>query len=109
MATWASLTAEEKNIVQTNDTMLRSAIGAYARALKDLETCKTHYDASASAIVATLDASEVIPSASGLAGITSADETFFATVHSSVATTLANDYTVSDQQNYVTLAGPLNV
>lgn len=109
MATWDSLSVEDKDIVLTNDRLLRGAIGSYARALRELNTVKTHYDSLASAIVATLDPGETIPHNSGLAGVQSSTESFFATIHTSVATTLTNDYSTSDQENYVKLAGPSNV
>jgi len=109
MATWASLTAEQKDIVLENDRQLRAAVGAYARALENIDSVKAHYDASASALVASLDAGEVIPHGSGLAGVVSSTETFYATVLSSLATTLANDNAAGDRQNYAKLAGPSNI
>ena len=109
MATWASLTAEQKDIVLENDRQLRAAVGAYARALEGMDSVVAHYDASASALVASLDPGEVIPHDSGLAGVVSSDETFYAAVLASLTTTLANDNAAGDRQNYAKLAGPSNI
>jgi len=71
MATYASLTTEQKAILQSFLNNTRAWCGEQARTNNHGETQDTDYNAQASAIIASLDAAEVIPNTSGLDGAAS--------------------------------------
>lgn len=71
MATYASLTDEQKNILQNMTNLLRSWAGETGRTNNHGEAINDDYNAQTSVILTSLDAGEVIPNTSGLAGAAS--------------------------------------
>lgn len=66
MALYSELSAQDQAIVQNTVNLLRSGAGEIARVFNHLKAIAD--DANAVALVTSLDASEVIPNESGLAG-----------------------------------------
>lgn len=68
MATYESLSPSQKALLNDMVTLSRSWAGEQARTNNHGEAINTTYNASVSAILASLDAGEVVPNQSGLAG-----------------------------------------
>jgi hypothetical protein len=68
MATYASLTQGEKDLLAAFTNSLRAWTGEQARTNNHADASNTSWIASVSTLVGSLDASEVIPNTSGLAG-----------------------------------------
>lgn len=66
MATYSSLNAQDKLIVDNTVNLLRASAGEIARVFNHLVAIAA--DTNAVALVTSLDAGEVIPNTSGLAG-----------------------------------------
>lgn len=66
MATYASLSDEDKAVVDNFTNILRAACGEAARLMNHLDALKN--DANAISIFGTMDAAEPLPNMSGLAG-----------------------------------------
>lgn len=73
MATYASLTQEQKDILQTWVNLVRSWAGEQARVNNHGAAIDTMYNAQITAILAALDDNAIIPNTSGLAGSQSLD------------------------------------
>lgn len=71
MATYDSLTAEQKGILSAYLNLIRAWTGEQARANNHADAANSQYNANASAILSTLDTGEIIPNASGLNGASS--------------------------------------
>ena len=68
MATYDSLSNSDKNVLQNMTNMCRAWCGEQARSNNHADVINTDYNAQTSAIISSLDAEEVIPNTSGLAG-----------------------------------------
>ena len=66
MATYDSLSAEDKAVVDNCTNVMRSTAGEIARTFNHMAAIAE--DANATAIFGTLDGAEIIPNRSGLAG-----------------------------------------
>lgn len=66
MATYASLSDQDKAVVQNTVNLIRAAAGAVAKTWNQLKAIAD--DSNATGLVTSIDASEVIPNSSGLAG-----------------------------------------
>lgn len=71
MATYAELTTEQQNILQNMTNLCRSWCGEQGRANNHAGAINDDYNAQTVTILALLDAGEVIPQTSGLAGAAS--------------------------------------
>lgn len=110
MATYNSLTVEQKNILGALTTQTRAFAGSLARDNTVAEVLLDDWNAQVAAIVASLDAGEIIPNLSGLAGaasITKEELTNLLAV--SITNLLATYNTAAARELYVKLAGPQNV
>jgi len=74
MATYASLSQEEKDLCAAYTNMLRAWAGEQARANNHAAAIDADWVAQISTIINSLDVGEVIPNASGLAGAASLTE-----------------------------------
>jgi len=83
MATYASLSQEQKDTIQSFTNNLRTWAGEQARANRHASAFNDQYNAQASAIVASLDAGEVVPNTSSLdgAGSVTKEELVSVTAH----------------------------
>ncbi len=110
MATYASLTAAQKAALgHATDSMARPLLGEFARFLNHNSAYLSEWAAGASAILATLGSTEVIPNQSGLAGaqdMTAAQWTSFAAALASLDTTYN---TSGNRQNIALAAGGPNL
>jgi hypothetical protein len=110
MATYNSLTQEQKNILGALATQTRAFAGVLARANTIAEVLVDDWNAQVSAIVSSLDPGEVIPNTSGLAGAASVTKEEIVNLFDTSLTNLLATYnTATARQLYVKLAGPSNV
>lgn len=110
MATYDSLTPEQKDILGALTTQLRAFVGGFAKTNTRAEVLVDDWNAQVSAIVASLDAGEIIPNVSGLAGAASVTkEEVTSIMATSLANLLATYNTATARELYVKLAGPGNV
>jgi len=110
VATYASLTAEQKDILGELTTQLRAFAGEFAKMNTKAAVLVDDWNAQVSVIVASLDTGEVIPNVSGLAGAASVTkEEVTALAATQLANLLAAYNTDSARELYVKLAGPANV
>ena len=110
MATYASLTAEQKGILGALTTQIRAFAGEFAKTNTKAEVLVDDWNAQVSVIVASLDAGEIIPNLSGLAGAASiTKEELTVLVATQLSNLLASYNTDSARELYVKLAGPANI
>ena len=110
MATYDSLTQEQKNILGALTTQTRAFAGKLARDNTVAEVLVDDWNAQVSAIVATLDAGEIIPNLSGLNGAAAITKEELTTLlGTSITNLLATYNTTAARELYVKLAGPGNV
>jgi hypothetical protein len=103
MATYASLTTEEKNILQNMTNMLRGWAGEQARTNNHAEVINDDYNAQVVTLLTSLDAGEVIPNTSGLAGAASLTKEEVTTLVSHVQNILTDMSTHTSGFNTTTL------
>ena len=110
MATYDSLTVEEKDRLAFFTTQLRAEYGTLARFLDGVDDLRTHYTAQGiGAIFAKLDAGAVVPNASGLAGSAPLTKTQWDTAVADMASLLTAWWDVAaKRQGYDLMAGPPN-
>ena len=109
MATYDSLTTEQKNILQSFTNFVRAWCGEQARTNNHGGAANVDYNAQASAIIASLDAEEIIPNTSGLAGAASiAKEDLISTV-SHIQGIETNYNTSGHRQLWDKMAGTSNL
>lgn len=90
MATYASLNAQDKLIVDNTVNLLRSSAGEIARVFNHLVAIAN--DTNAVALVTSLDVGEVVPNNSGLAGSDELTRTEIVNLYNSLnAIRTAND------------------
>jgi len=110
MATYDSLTAEQKDILGALTTQTRAFAGEFARINSRAEVLVDDWNGQVAAIVATLDAGEIIPNLSGLRGAANVTKEEVTTLlGTSLVNLLATYNTAGARQLYVKLAGPGNV
>lgn len=116
MATYASLTQEQKDTLAQHQTILRSTIGELARMLNHARIVDDFYNASASAIIATLDPGELIPNPTGAGDAVALTESETITLESYLQAALDNASSITDgfdatarRQLYSKAAGPANL
>jgi hypothetical protein len=71
MTTYANLTNEQKSILQNSLNLIRAWAGEQARTNNHGEAINDDYNAQTLTVITELDALEVIPNTSGLAGAVS--------------------------------------
>lgn len=109
MATFASLTAEEKQIIRAHMTMVRVKQGQLARLLNDIVALNTVYSTTVSAIVTTLDAGEKIGDNSDLAGAIAVTKEDLVGVMSGYVTLVTGHNTTAKRTTMTSFAGIPNV
>jgi hypothetical protein len=110
MATYDSLTQDEKDKLAFFTTQLRAQYGALARFLDGVDNLRTHYTAqSIGAIFTKLDAGAIVPNASGLAGSTTLTKTEWSTAVTDMSALLTAWWDVAAKREaYDKMAGPVN-
>lgn len=109
MATYASLTQEQKDKLAFFTTQLRGEYGQLARFLDGVDDLSVHYTAQGiAAIITSLDAGAVIPNASGLAGSASLTKEQLQTAVTDMGALLTTYFTAAKRQGYDLMAGPVN-
>lgn len=109
MATYAELTVGQKATLQHFvNVLVRPSMGELARVNNHLAALDADYNAQASAILATLTGSEVIPNESGLAGAAALTKDQVVTLVSYAQGVLTNYNTSGHRGNYVLAAGAEN-
>ncbi len=73
MATWASLTDEQKSIYQTFERDLRALSGETQRLFNKYVALNSRWNAQILGILAGLDDNTIVPNSSGLAGSSALD------------------------------------
>lgn len=111
MATYNSLSAEDKAVVDNFTNILRSACGEAARLMNHLQALKD--DANAVAIFGTIDSSEEIPNKSGLAGADSMTKSELQSVYNNfnvgASSMLTVHNTTANRQAWTKCAGIANM
>ena len=109
MATYAELTNEQRALLQAFLNNVRAWSGEQARTNNHGDALNTSYNAQVSAIISSLDAAEVIPNTSGLAGAASIVKEDLVSVVSHVQGVLTNYNTTGHRQLWVKLTGAGNL
>ena len=68
MATWANLTAEQRDVYSVWERDLRAVAGEFQRLLDKMADLETVWDGQILSVLAALDDNTVVPNSSGLAG-----------------------------------------
>ena len=68
MATWANLTAEQRDVYSVWERDLRAVAGEFQRLLDKMADLETVWDGQILGVLAALDDNTVVPNSSGLAG-----------------------------------------
>ena len=103
MATYASLTEEEKSIVDNFDLTMRRVTLRLVRAMNYMKALSE--DTNAIAIFGTLDNAEEIPNPSGLAGSDSMTKSELQSVYTEWQTLLTNHNTTAARNAYSKMVG----
>ncbi len=109
MATYASLTQEQKDILGAWERNARGWINTYARLLIEARALVASADASGGArdIVTSLDPGELVPNSSGIAGAHSLTKAEMATMIGFVDEVIANSDNAADRQAFAKAAGTI--
>lgn len=109
MALYAALAPEDKVKLDWFITQLRAEYGALARFLDGVDDLKVHYTAQGiGAIISSLDAGEVVPNASGLAGAGNLTKEQIQQAVADMNSLLTAWWTDVKRQGYDLMAGPPN-
>lgn len=109
MASYDSLTAEQKAKLAFFSNLLRGYYGELARFLDGIDDASIHYTANGiGAILTSLDAGAVIPNASGLAGSQALTKEEAQGAVTDMSALMAAYYTNAKRQVYDKMAGPQN-
>jgi len=110
MATYASLTTEQKDVLQTWLNLLRSWAGEQARVNNHGAVIDVMYNAQISAILAVLDDNAIIPNTSGLAGSQGLDvDAEAVSIEAHIQGILTNYNTSGHRQLWTKAAGAANL
>jgi len=109
MATYADLTAAEKDVFDAFMTQLRAGYGELARLLERLDVLKADHIAQVGAIIATLDAGAITPNQSGLSGAGELTKEEIDAAATDLNTLLSAYNSAAKRQAYVKFAGPGNI
>ncbi len=107
MATYASLTAEQKARLSEYDPLARGLAGELARLMTRLQACVDLYNNDVSAILTLLDNGEVVPIEAGLADAAEMTDLDHVTLQSYFQGVVAYN-TAAHRANYVQAAGAQN-
>ncbi len=107
--TYAELTVEQQAIIQNFVGLLRAWTGEQGRTNNHGDVLNTDYNAQSSAILASLDAGEVIPNTSGLAGAASLVKEDVVSMVAHVQGILTGYNTAAHRQLWVRAAGAGNL
>lgn len=110
MATYAELTAEQKDVLQTFTNLVRSWAGEQARVNNHAQAINTMYNAQIQAILVSLDDNSIIPNTSGLAGSQGLDsDAELVTIVSHLQGVLTNYNTSGHRELWTKAAGAANL
>ncbi len=109
MATYDSLTTEQKGTLQEWMNFVRALTGETARMNNHAVAAWDAYNTEASAIIASLDAGETIPNTSGLAGAVSVTKEETVTVASHIDTIMVTPVTAAHRAAWNRFAGAANM
>ncbi len=105
-----NITPEQTNILLTNERMLRSAIGSFARALRELNIVNNHWQACAQGVAEIVpDKKEKFDSLSNLNGIETLTVYDINMLYEMIQQILETYYTPAEEQLYSKVAGPENI
>lgn len=109
MATYNSLTQEQKDKLAVFTTLLRGYYGELARFLDGVDDAAIHYQANGiGAILNSLDAGAVVPNATGLAGAQALTKEELQAAVTDMSALLNGYYTDAKRQVYDKMVGPYN-
>jgi hypothetical protein len=106
---YADLTVEQKQQLQAFVQLLRPWSGEQARVNNHGDVVNTAYNAGASAILDLLDAADLVPNESGLAGAISLTKAELVSITSHVQNVLTNYNTSAHRQLWSKAAGAANL
>ena len=109
MALYDGLTREQKGLLQAFLNNVRAWSGEQARVNNHGEAINTDYTAQVSAIIASLDAGEIIPNSSGLAGAASIVKEDLMSVVAHIQGVLTTYNTPEHREAWVKMAGANNL
>lgn len=109
MATYASLTTEQKALVQSFLNNVRAWAGEQARVNNHGDALNTTYTAQVSAVLALLDDAAIIPNTSGLAGSSDTNENDLISTVAHIQGILTSYNTSGHRQLWVKLCGAANL
>ena len=107
--TYEELTTEQKALLQAFTTFTRAWCGEQARSNNHAEAANDDYNGQTSAIIASLDASEVIPNTSGLSGAASLTKEELVSIVAHMQGFLSNYNTPPHRQLWTKAAGVSNM
>lgn len=107
MATYASLSAEDKAVVDNFTNIMRTTAGEFARALNHMNAIAQ--DSNAVAIFQTLDAGEYVPNRSGLAGADSMTKAELQSVFLVFDALVTSHNTTANRNAWTKMAGIVNM
>ena len=107
MATYDSLSTEDKAVIDNFTNVMRSSAGEAGRLMNHLEAIQE--DSNAVAIFTTLDGTEVIPNMSGLAGADSMTKAELQAVFVDYGTMTTNHNTTAKREAWTKMAGIVNM
>ena len=109
MALYSELTTEQQNLLQAFLNNIRGWSGEQGRTNNHGEAFNDDYNAQVSAIISSLDAAEVIPNTSGLAGAASIVKEDLVSVVAHVQGILTSYNTTAHRQLWTKHAGAVNL
>jgi len=109
MATYASLTAEQKELIGAHERNFRAWVGGLGRLLVQARALDAHYDANdgPGSIIATLDVGERIPNTGGLPGAQSLVDTDWNALIAGFGVFLTTYDSMATRKRIAQAAGPL--
>lgn len=110
MATFEELTQEQQDdITNFVDNVLRPLMSAFGSTFADADAANSGYNATTSANLALMGASDVIPSTSTLQGNSALTQAQTITMVSYLQGVITNYNTAGHRQEYARAAGPQNI
>jgi hypothetical protein len=109
MATFANLTAEQKDIYNVFERDLRAMSGKFQRLCNEMVALDARWNGQILAILAALDDNSIVPNSSGLAGTSSLDsDSEMAALRGDFAAILTTYNTAGKQQLRAKACGQAN-
>ena len=107
MATYASLSASDKAVVQSTVQLIRAVSGSTARTFNSLKAIAD--DSNAIALITSIDAGDTIPNESGLAGADDMTRSEIVSIWNDFTTMKASHDTAGNRAAWSKAAGAPNL